>query len=36
MHRRLDAESDIEADEPEVVLDQVATHMPAAETTVTR
>ncbi|WP_155301113.1 dicarboxylate/amino acid:cation symporter [Cupriavidus necator] len=36
MRRRLDAESDIEADEPEVVLDQVATHMPVADTTVTR
>ncbi|AGW93966.1 MULTISPECIES: dicarboxylate/amino acid:cation symporter [Cupriavidus] len=36
MRRRLDAESDIEADEPEVVLDQVATHMPVADTTVSR
>ncbi|MGO4812760.1 dicarboxylate/amino acid:cation symporter [Cupriavidus sp. 2MCAB6] len=30
MRRRLDNESDTEADEPEVVLDQVAAHMPVA------
>jgi len=30
MHRKLDNESEIEADEPEVVLDQVAAHMPVA------
>ncbi len=36
MRRRLDNESGIEADEPEVVLDQVATHMPVADTTITR
>jgi aerobic C4-dicarboxylate transport protein len=33
MRRRLEDESDIEADEPEVVLDQIATHMPVADTT---
>jgi len=32
MHSRLDGETDIEADEPEVVLDQVAARMPAADT----
>ncbi|KAI3594564.1 Na+/H+-dicarboxylate symporter [Cupriavidus sp. U2] len=31
MHSRLDGETDIEADEPEVVLDQVAARMPAAD-----
>ncbi|BDB24272.1 dicarboxylate/amino acid:cation symporter [Cupriavidus sp. P-10] len=36
MRRRLDDESDVEADEPEVVLDQVATHMPVADPTATR
>ncbi|WP_316157356.1 dicarboxylate/amino acid:cation symporter [Cupriavidus sp. BIC8F] len=36
MRRRLDNESDVEADEPEVVLDQVGTHMPVADTTATR
>jgi len=33
MRRRLEDESGIEANEPEVVLDQVATHMPVADTT---
>ena len=33
MHSRLDGESDIEADEPEVVLDQAPSHMPVADTT---
>lgn len=32
MHSRLDGETDIEADEPEVVLDQSAAHMPVADT----
>ncbi|RDK05444.1 dicarboxylate/amino acid:cation symporter [Cupriavidus lacunae] len=36
MRRRLDDESYIEADEPEVVLDQVAAHMPVTDTTATR
>ncbi|CAG9172887.1 dicarboxylate/amino acid:cation symporter [Cupriavidus pampae] len=36
LHRRLDAETDAEADEPEVVLDEVATRMTAADTTVRR
>jgi aerobic C4-dicarboxylate transport protein len=31
MRQRLDGETDIEADEPEVVLDAVETHMPAAD-----
>jgi len=30
MHQRLNGESDLEADEPEVVLDEVEAHMPAA------
>ncbi|MFS8974153.1 dicarboxylate/amino acid:cation symporter [Cupriavidus necator] len=34
MRRRLDNESDAEADEPEVVLDRVAAHMPVAGTNV--
>lgn len=36
MHRRLDAETDVEADEPEVVLDEVAARMPVADTTISR
>ncbi|MBP0624436.1 dicarboxylate/amino acid:cation symporter [Cupriavidus consociatus] len=36
MRRRLDNESDAAADEPEVVLDQVAAHMPIASTTLPR
>ncbi|MGO4813236.1 dicarboxylate/amino acid:cation symporter [Cupriavidus sp. 2MCAB6] len=36
MHRTLDNESDSEADDPEVVLDQAATHMPVASTTLNR
>ena len=31
MRQRLDGETDIEADEPEVVLDEVESHMPAAD-----
>lgn len=30
MHQRLNGETGIEADEPEVVLDEVEVHMPAA------
>ncbi|MGX0620985.1 aerobic C4-dicarboxylate transport protein [Cupriavidus metallidurans] len=36
MRRRLDDETDSEADEPEMVLDQTATHMPAVDPAVTR
>ncbi|QBY55637.1 dicarboxylate/amino acid:cation symporter [Cupriavidus oxalaticus] len=36
MRRKLDSESDAEADEPEVVLDQVAAQMPVASTTLPR
>ncbi|PLP97031.1 dicarboxylate/amino acid:cation symporter [Cupriavidus pauculus] len=31
MHSRLDGETGLEADEPEVILDQTAAHMPAAD-----
>ncbi|WP_416051928.1 dicarboxylate/amino acid:cation symporter [Cupriavidus basilensis] len=36
MHRRLDNESDAEADEPEAVLDPMVARMPASGTTLTR
>ncbi|GAB7546713.1 dicarboxylate/amino acid:cation symporter [Cupriavidus sp. CuC1] len=36
MHRRLDNESDAEADEPEAVLDPLVARMPASGTTLTR